>query len=192
MFFKKEDFIFQHNAELDSTICERIIEIFEDNQNEHHSGVIGADRKVIPSMKDCTQMDLSFSQHNLITDQTSRILRRSINKFVEKYQLGDHGFRISDEFNMQRYNPGQAYHKLHCENSGGSYPLRFLAWMIYLNDVKDGGQTYFPNQNRKLKPRQGDVYLWPAIFTHRHQGLVSKTQTKYILTGWCEFTSPYK
>ena len=170
MFFKKEDFIFQHNAKLDSTICENIVKLFEDNQNEHKSGVIGSDRKVIPSMKDCTQVDFLFSQGNYVTDQTQRMLNRSVNKFIEKYQLGDHGFRISDEFNMQRYNPGQAYHKLHCENSGGSYPLRFLAWMIYLNDVKDGGQTYFPNQNRKLKPRQGDGYLWPAIFTDRHQG----------------------
>ena len=55
MFFKKEDFIFQHNAKLDSTICEKIIEIFEDNQNEHRSGVIGTDRKVIPSMKNMTE-----------------------------------------------------------------------------------------------------------------------------------------
>ena len=187
MFFKKEDFIFQHNAKLDSTICERIIEIFEDNQNEHHSGVIGADKKVIPSMKDCTQVDFSFSQGNYVTGHTQRILRRSVNKFIEKYQLGDHGFRISDEFNMQRYNPGQAYHKLHCENSGGSYPLRFLAWMIYLNDVTDGGHTEFLNQKKKYQPRTGDVLIWPAYFTHTHRGVVSKSQTKYIATGWFNF-----
>ena len=59
--------------------------------------------------------------------------------------------------------------------------------MIYLNDVTDGGQTYFPQQRRKIKPRVGDLYVWPAYFTHPHKGLISKTQTKYIATGWCHF-----
>ena len=64
---------------------------------------------------------------------------------------------------------------------------RILAWMIYLNDVTDGGHTAFPTQNKKFQPRRGDVLSWPAYFTHPHRGIVSKTQTKYIITGWYNF-----
>ena len=64
---------------------------------------------------------------------------------------------------------------------------RILAWMIYLNDVTDGGHTAFPTQNKKFQPRRGDVLIWPAYFTHPHRGIVSKTQTKYIITGWYNF-----
>ena len=59
--------------------------------------------------------------------------------------------------------------------------------MIYLNDVTEGGHTNFPNQKRKFQPRRGDILMWPAYFTHTHQGLVSKTQTKYIASGWCTY-----
>ena len=62
-----------------------------------------------------------------------------------------------------------------------------LAWMIYLNDVTDGGYTEFPCQDKKIQPRAGDALVWPAFFTHAHKGITSKTQTKYIVTGWCEY-----
>ena len=92
---------------------------------------------------------------------------------------------------MQRYYPGEGYFVLHCEN-GGPHPdkemtKRMLAWMIYLNDVKDGGYTEFPTQNKKFQPRRGDVLIWPAYFTHPHRGITSKSQTKYIATGWFGF-----
>jgi hypothetical protein len=59
--------------------------------------------------------------------------------------------------------------------------------MIYLNDVTDGGETEFPTQNIKFQPRAGDILIWPAYFTHPHHGITSRTQTKYILTGWYIF-----
>ena len=59
--------------------------------------------------------------------------------------------------------------------------------MIYLNDVTDGGHTEFLNQKKKYQPRTGDVLIWPAYFTHTHRGITSKSQTKYIATGWFNF-----
>jgi len=64
---------------------------------------------------------------------------------------------------------------------------RLLAWMIYLNTVTDGGGTRWPQQNFKAKARVGDLLIWPAGWTHSHHGIVSNTETKYIVTGWCEF-----
>ena len=72
------------------------------------------------------------------------------------------------------------------EHGGSDYDCRrVLGWMIYLNDC-DGG-TRWPQQRFTTKPRQGDLYIWPAGWTHSHYGLPSK-QEKYILTGWCEMS----
>ena len=76
---------------------------------------------------------------------------------------------------------------MHCENDGGvdgSAEKRVLAWMVYLNDVTDGGETAFPTQGKKFSPRAGDVLIWPAYWTHPHRGIVSESQVKYIATGW--------
>ena len=86
--------------------------------------------------------------------------------------------------------PSEGYFVYHCENSGPEKDIvnRVLAWMIYLNDVTDGGHTEFLNQKKKYQPRTGDVLIWPAYFTHTHRGITSKSQTKYIATGWFNFT----
>jgi len=94
---------------------------------------------------------------------------------------------LYDDFNIQKYNPGEGYHALHCENAGGSDIMRVMAWMIYLNTVTDKGGTYFSSYNRTIKPKEGRLVIWPAYFTHHHKGVVSKTQTKYIATGWYSF-----
>ena len=59
--------------------------------------------------------------------------------------------------------------------------------MTYLNDVSDGGETAFLYQNVKVKPEKGLTLIWPAEWTHTHKGMVSMTQTKYIITGWYSF-----
>ena len=96
---------------------------------------------------------------------------------------------LYDDFNIQKYNPGEGYHALHCENAGGSDIMRVMAWMIYLNTVTDKGGTYFSSYNRTIKPKEGRLVIWPAYFTHYHRGVVSKTQTKYIATGWYNFVN---
>ena len=58
--------------------------------------------------------------------------------------------------------------------------------MTYLNDVEEGGETIFPYQKLKVKPKKGKTILWPAYWTHAHLGNVAKTEEKYITTGWFE------
>ena len=99
---------------------------------------------------------------------------------------------IDSEFNIQRYNPGQYYDSWsdpiywegHCEKQNDK---RILAWMFYLNDIKHKGGTCWPQQNFTTTPRAGDLYIWPAGWTHSHYGIPAPKETKYIATGWCSF-----
>ena len=181
MFFRY-DFIERYPKLISSSDCERIINKFEGCPNKAPY----FDRE----KKDCSQIGLNFDKFDIVSNLIQEPLRRSIFKYYEKYNSYDviTANKITSDYNIQKYDPGQAYHRTHCENGGLEISKnRILAWMIYLNDVTDGGQTYFPQQRRKIKPKVGDLYVWPAYFTHPHRGLISKTQTKYIATGWCHF-----
>ena len=61
--------------------------------------------------------------------------------------------------------------------------------MTYLNDVNDGGATYFSHYDLEVKPIKGLTLIWPAEWTHAHRGNVLKTGLKYIITGWLHFPS---
>ena len=60
--------------------------------------------------------------------------------------------------------------------------------MTYLNTVNDGGETEFIYQKLKVKPETGLTLIWGADWTFTHRGITSKTETKYITTGWYSYS----
>ena len=85
---------------------------------------------------------------------------------------------------LQKTEPTQGYHMFHGENINWNVQNRTLAWMVYLNDVEEGGETEWLYQKRKIKPKKGTVVIWPGSFTHLHRGNPPISGDKYIATGW--------
>jgi len=120
-------------------------------------------------------------QHNILPEYEK--------KFPSVSTIGrsqDVGLQIN-EIKLQRTKPGEGYHVLHCENGSRGVRDRFLAFMLYLNDVEEGGETEFPQQKCRFKPRKNRFLIWPAYFTHMHRGNFPISNDKYIATGWIEY-----
>ncbi len=181
-----KDFILHRRHSLSKDKCNSIIDYFETHKEFHCLGTAGG-REVDSSQKISTEILLSF-RNSEVSSIFGEFLKEVVDVYKKQYPFIDEGvdsWNIDDVFKIQKYNPHEGYFALHCENTGHLEPSkRILAWMIYLNDVTDGGHTEFPSQNRKFQPRRGDILLWPAYFTHPHKGITSKSQTKYIITGW--------
>ena len=100
----------------------------------------------------------------------------------------------------QRYAPGQQF-KAHydwfhdteaywdaMQESGGQ---RTWTAMIYLNNVDEGGATWFPTAGIRVAPKRGMMLLWnnmlpdgtPNVQT-LHEGMRVMDGTKYIVTKW--------
>lgn len=96
-----------------------------------------------------------------------------------------------DGINLQHYRQAEGgYHHWHSEHfphptDPHQHSLhRVLLWLLYLNDVEDGGETEFFYQGAKLKPKKGSLVLAPCGFTHTHRGNVPRSGDKYVLTSW--------
>lgn len=102
---------------------------------------------------------------------------RKLNKYVAF--SGDTGYQVL------RYKPGQHFHE-HIDNIAGhsSWGQRQLSAVVYLNDDYTGGELVFPRQDMLLKPRAGDVVLFPSHFTHPHASRDVKTGVKYSVVTW--------
>lgn len=100
----------------------------------------------------------------------------------------------------QRYAPGQQFRAHHDYfHEGESYWPRMRdsggqrTWtaMIFLNDVAEGGATWFPQAGLRVKPRRGLLLAWnnmaadgrPNTLT-LHEGTPVVEGTKYIVTKW--------
>lgn len=100
-------------------------------------------------------------------------------------------FRIG-RVNIQKYNKQEGgypywHSEVYPESQHNEALHRVLLWMIYLNDVEEGGTTDFYYQNRSIQPKAGTMVVAPAYFTHTHRGQVPVSNDKYILTSWMMF-----
>ena len=64
--------------------------------------------------------------------------------------------------------------------------------MMFLNNITKGGGTKFLFQDYIAQPKAGDFYIWPAGWTHFHQGIKAPTEKKYIITGWFSYDDRWK
>mgnify|MGYP003634385878 CR=1 FL=1 len=94
---------------------------------------------------------------------------------------------VSDNSINQKTKVGEGYHFWHCENAEMKARNRILAFMVYLNDVNEGGETEFLYQKCRFKPEKNTLLVWPSQFTHIHRGNPPLSNDKYIITGWVEY-----
>ena len=83
---------------------------------------------------------------------------------------------------MKRYlpNTNERFDE-HVEVTNLETARRFLVAFIYLNDDFQGGETDFPQLKILVKPKQGNMVLFPAMWNWLHQGLTVKKKPKYII-----------
>ena len=186
------DFIEVYDNALTSYQCKEIIKWIE-NQDLIRGEYVGENNQGVVNLKvkDSWDVPAQFSKKNFV----DLLIKYALNKYTPLYRDtypmvdGIESWNIEDNYNIQKYDPGGGFPFSHCENSGGVYIKRMMAWMIYLNTVTDKGGTYFCSYNKTIRAKEGRLVIWPAYFTHFHEGVVSKTQTKYIATGWYTFTN---
>ena len=183
-------FIEVYNDALTKEQCEKIIDFI--NSSDLTPGLVQTPLKadLIQSEKDSWDISLNADDTSIeINDLIFKSLTRCIQDYKKQHPQIDQlaTWRYCQEYKLQKYNPGQAYHSIHCENMNPKSSLRILAWMFYLNTVTDGGCTYFDNYYLTMNAVQGRCVIWPAYWTHFHRGIVSKTETKYIVTGWMNY-----
>ena len=170
--------------------CKRIIDWFEENPQHHYKGVFG-DSEFNQKKKKSTDLSLSSQFLKAPFLQPLDIsLTACLDHYVEEYDFLKNVplWGMEEYFIIKRYYPNEGYYIKHCENTGlPRSERRMLVWMLYLNDVDDGGETSFPTQELEFQAKCGDMLIWPAYWTHPHHGIVSPTQTKYIASGWFIF-----
>lgn len=64
---------------------------------------------------------------------------------------------------------------------------RYLVFLWYLNDVDEGGRTWFPGLQTGVAPRAGRLLMFPPYWLYAHQGEPSPRQDKYILSTYLRF-----
>ena len=176
---------------IEPTLCEEIIEYFEKNKHKQRQGTTTSGL----NLETKNRQDITLSPNELILPE-NKIYKEYFEILFECYK--DYNLQWPflsglvthldiGRFNIGKYIPGQHFQKTHCERSGLSSLHRLFAFMTYLNNVEEGGSTYFNHYDLDIKPKKGLTIIWPAEWTHAHKGNMVNSGSKYIITGWLTF-----
>ena len=174
--------------QIDTNLCDKIVDFFNENKSlqskgETVNGVDEAKKKSIDiginpknlSKPEYQNLKIYFDHlFNCYSDY--RAQWPFLNEIFKKVDIGS--------FNIQMYSPGGHFSKLHSERTSIKTLHRLFAFMTYLNEDFDDGETFFEHYSLSVKPKKGKTLIWPAEWTHAHKGNMVNNGSKYIITGW--------
>ncbi|RKQ18026.1 2OG-Fe(II) oxygenase [Ureibacillus endophyticus] len=164
---------------LDGEECDRLIEL---SKNRLQRSKIGVEKVV---------SDIRTSSGSFLTDVNDEIVSK-----IEKRVSSIVGIPVehAEGLHILNYKPGQEY-KEHFDyfaaTSKSASNNRICTVVLYLSDVEDGGETYFPKLGLKVYPKKGMAVYFEYFYNDQtlneltlHGGAPVVTGEKWIATQW--------
>lgn len=106
--------------------------------------------------------------------------------YCRRFNIGD--LRYWEAFNFIKYEPGHHFQEHH--DHGYSYNCT-VSLVAYVNDDYEGGELYFRLQNLNIKPKAGDLVIFPSNFVYPHQAKPVISGTKYSIVTMLDYSDKY-
>jgi|TARA_B100000424_G_C22884072_1_gene470430 hypothetical protein len=188
--------------------CKELINSFEEKikdgraiKGESSSGANDSKKLTIDYNIFNSNEQKDIELRNMVAERFNHYLS---NEYFFNYPHGDifnhssvvDGKTFYPAFNLQKYinNKGH-YNAWHTERDHYGVTTRLFVFILYLNNVKEGGETKFlfkENKNDKdfysVSPEVGKLIIHPASWPYIHKGAMPKSNDKYILTTWLQYT----
>ncbi|MEK4085080.1 2OG-Fe(II) oxygenase [Psychrobacillus sp. FSL K6-1415] len=138
-------------------------------------------------------------EENELRTSSSMFLEESENEIIARVEK-----RVSSIMNIPiehgeglqilRYTPGQEYkahHDFFSSTSKVASNNRISTLVMYLNDVEQGGETFFPKLNFSVTPKKGMAVYFEYFYNEQnlndltlHGGAPVITGEKWVATQW--------
>lgn len=186
--------------------CKEIIKLFENKiaSNEAIQGYSSSGQD--NSKKKTTDFNLfnaSTNEEHLVKDSIIAKFNHYLSEeYLSKYPHGDifdhntivNGKTFYPALNLQKYNKNEGhYNAWHTEKDHFAVSSRIFVFILYLNDVSQGGQTRFLFKEEGkgeffgVEPEAGKLIIHPASWPYIHMGEMPVSNDKYIATTWLQY-----
>ena len=100
--------------------------------------------------------------------------------YMHRYGIIDSCYNNSP-YQIIKYNPGDEYPKHY---DGPTKTGRHISVILYLNDDYAGGELHFPLHDITIKPKKGQMIMFPSNYAYQHCALPVQSGTKYAIVTW--------
>ena len=147
--------------------------------NERTSHQAWLDRKALPCLERCSEQVAKLTGLSADNQEKWQVLR---------YEPGQQYTAHFDACNEDT----KEFHDCVANEENKGWGKRVYTFFIYLNDVEEGGETYFPLLDKGFKPKKATAILWNNLTddqskSHpysKHAGMPVKKGVKWAINVW--------
>jgi hypothetical protein len=144
--------------------------------------------------RDCVDFKISSNSYGPRHEENSdfydihQITFDAIHPNVQDYgKYWGVGISYYEAFNFVKYEGAGKHFNIHADH-GPAY-VTTVSVVAYLNDDYEGGEIYFPRFDLTIKPKQGDIVVFPSTYVYEHASLPMKSGTKYSVVVMTDYNS---
>lgn len=154
-------------------------------------------QQLMPDYRDC--VDFKYKKENVIHDQSPDGLALqqlwqdvydvkfpAVEDYRKDYRIMD--LKYWEAFNFIKYGPGQHFQEHH--DHGFSYNCT-VSLVAYPNDDYEGGELQFRLQDLMIKPKAGDLYIFPSNYMYPHRAMPVHSGTKYSIVTMLDYNKKF-
>jgi prolyl 4-hydroxylase len=166
-------------------VCDGVIRLIDEGLRDSTTADAFADPKVRTSRTS----DIGLRGHDLIL-QLDELIAEAIGihwSYTDVMQGQRYDLEQEYKAHYDYFPPGSHQHQVFCQFLG----QRTWTFMIYLNDVEEGGGTRFRRLERTIMPERGKAVIWNNLNPDGsvnpytiHHGMKVRRGSKYIITKW--------
>jgi predicted 2-oxoglutarate/Fe(II)-dependent dioxygenase YbiX len=187
-----------YNNAIRSDVAKDIINTLEEKLNgsspmlKWQPAMVTEADEALDSARNC--VDFKMTSNSLgPKDQTNEDLYRahelafrSIKPCVDDYgYYWGVGINYYEAFNFVKYDGPGTHFKIHADH-GPAY-VTTVSVVAYLNDDYEGGEIYFPRFNLTIKPKAGDVVVFPSTYVYEHASQDMISGKKYAIVVMTDY-----
>ncbi|WP_396274599.1 prolyl hydroxylase family protein [Hyphomonas sp.] len=166
-------------------VCDAVVELIDQRLRDSTTADAFADPKVRTSRTS----DIGMLGHDLIM-QLDELMAEAIGihwSYTDVTQGQRYDLDQEYKAHYDYFIPGTREYQVFCQLGG----QRTWTFMIYLNDVEEGGGTRFRRLEKTIMPEKGKAVIWNNLNPDGtvnpytiHHGMKVRKGSKYVITKW--------
>jgi hypothetical protein len=183
--------IIVYNSALTEDLCEGIIETLENNLNGQTKykwtpAMVTEADAALDSARKCVDFKINSRGLGPRDSENSELYQMHEDTFNQIKPLADDygrywgvGIGFYEAFNFVKYEGAGTHFKVHADH-GPAY-VTTISIVAYVNEDYEGGELYFPRFDLTIKPKAGDVVIFPSTYIYEHASNDMIQGTKYSI-----------
>jgi hypothetical protein len=168
---------------IDESLCDELIHYINnvpDFHIEHWKEFSNVNSKFIPI--------INIKDNHTFDNKLFNVIGKFIQYMVNNYNVnskGDSGYCLRKIYGPTRQHVDGVFKDINGDEPISIHKIRNLSIIIALNDDYEGGQFYFPSQDRVIKLKKGQLIAFPPYWTHPHTVFAPLNGTyRYTINTW--------